>query len=312
MLGLAFHPNYKQNGFFYLSYINKNDSSIVSRFNITENIEIANKNSEKIIMKFPKASNHNISGHLTFGPNDHFLYISFGDSVNYQSTVSNSVNFTNFYGKILRINVDNNFPYVIPPDNPFFNNIYKKSEIFCFGLQSPRRFSFDKLTNDFLVPDISKKSWQEINWNSWGVSKNANFGWNLMEGNHCFDQETFCDTTGLIMPVFEYPNNVSYIKKLINMGNQETYGCAVVGGYVYRGDKHYTLYGSYVFGDHCSNQIWVLNKNKNGKPIIKNIKKELEKNSQSFPITISSFGEDNLGELYVVDYIGAVYKFISN
>ena len=312
LLGLAFHPNYKQNGFFYLSYINKNDSSIVSRFSITEDIEIANRNSEKIIMKLPKASNHNISGHLAFGPNDHFLYISFGDSVNYQSTVSNSVNFTNFYGKILRINVDNNFPYVIPPDNPFFNNIYKKSEIFCFGLQSPRRFSFDKLTNDFLIPDISKKSWQEINWNSWGVSKNANFGWNLMEGNHCFDQETFCDTTGLIMPVFEYPNNVSYIKKLINMGNQETYGCEVIGGYVYRGDKHYTLYGSYVFGDHCSNQIWVLNKNKNGKPIIKNIKKELEKNSQSFPITISSFGEDSLGELYIVDYIGAVYKFISN
>ena len=312
LLGLAFHPNYKENGFFYLSYINKNDSSIVSRFSITEDIEIANKNSEKIIMKLPKASNHNISGHLSFGPNDHFLYISFGDSVNYQSTVSNSVNFTNFYGKILRINVDNNFPYVVPPDNPFFNNIYKESEIFCFGLQSPRRFSFDKLTNDFLIPDISKKSWQEINWNSWGVSKNANFGWNIMEGNHCFDQETFCDTTGLIMPVFEYPNNVSYIKKLINMGNQETYGCAVVGGYVYRGDKHYTLYGSYVFGDHCSNQIWVLNKNKNGKPIIKNIKKELEKNSQSFPITISSFGEDSLGELYIVDYIGAVYKFISN
>ena len=312
LLGLAFHPNYKENGFFYLSYINKNDSSIVSRFSITEDIEIANKNSEKIIMKLPKASNHNISGHLAFGPNDHFLYISFGDSVNYQSTVSNSINYTNFYGKILRINVDNNFPYVIPPDNPFFNNIYKKSEIFCFGLQSPRRFSFDKLTNDFLIPDISKKSWQEINWNSWGVSKNANFGWNLMEGNHCFDQETFCDTTGLIMPVFEYPNNVSYIKKLINMGNQETYGCAVVGGYVYRGDKHYTLYGSYVFGDHCSNQIWVLNKNKNGKPIIKNIKKELEKNSQGFPITISSFGEDSLGELYIVDYIGAVYKFISN
>ena len=81
---------------------------------------------------------------------------------------------------------------------------------------------------------------------------------------------------------------------------------------MYRGDKHHTLYGSYVFGDHCSNQIWVLNKNKNGKPIIKNIKKELEENSQSFPITISSCGEDNLGELYVVDYIGAVYKFISN
>ena len=170
--------------------------------------------------------------------------------------------------RISRAAKKNNIENIIQvtADNPFFDNIYKKSEIFCFGLQSPRRFSFDKLTNDFLVPDISKKSWQEINWNSWGVSKNANFGWNLMEGNHCFDQEIFCDTTELIMPSYEYPSNVSYIKKLINMGNEETYGCAVVGGYVYRGDKHYTLYGSYVFGDHCSNQIWVLNKNKNGKP----------------------------------------------
>ena len=312
LLGLAFHPNYKQNGFFYLSYINKNDSSIVSRFSVTENIEIANKNSEKIIMKFPKGSNHNISGHLSFGPNDGFLYISFGDSTDYQSTTGNSLNFTNFYGKILRINVNNDFPYVIPLDNPFFDNFYKKPEIFCFGLQSPRRFSFDKLTNDFLVSDISHKSWQEINWNSWEISKNANFGWNLMEGNHCFDQEIFCDTTGLIMPMYEYPSKVSYIKKLINMGNEETFGCAVVGGYVYRGDKHYTLYGSYIFGDYCSNQIWALNKNKKGKPTLKNIKKELKKNSQSFPITISSFGEDNFGELYVVDYMGAIYKFISN
>ena len=96
------------------------------------------------------------------------------------------------------------------------------------------------------------------------------------------------------------------------MGNEETFGCAVVGGYVYRGDKHYTLYGSYVFGDYCSNQIWALNKNKKGKTTLKNIKKELKKNSQSFPITISSFGEDNFGELYVVDYMGAIYKFISN
>ena len=312
LLGIAFHPHYQQNGFFYLSYINKKDSSTISRFSVSENIEVANENSEKIIMKFPKGSNHNISGHLSFGPSDHFLYISIGDSVHYQSTIGNSVNFTNFYGKILRINVNSDFPYVVPTDNPFFDDFYKKPEIFCFGLQSPRKFSFDKLTNNFLVSDISHKSWQEINWNSWDVSKNANFGWNIMEGNHCFDQETFCDTTGLIMPIYAYPHKVSYIRKLINMGKEETFGCAVVGGYVYRGDKHHTLYGSYVFGDYCSNQIWVLNKNKKGKPTLKNIKKELKKNSQSFPITISSFGEDNLGELYVVDYMGAIYKFISN
>jgi len=312
LLGLAFHPNYKQNGFFYLSYIDKNNNSIISRFSVTENIEIANKNSEKIILKLPKGNSHNISGHLSFGPHDGFLYISFGDSVEYQSTISNSLNFTNHYGKILRIDVSKKRPYTIPSDNPFIDTFYKKSEIFCYGLQRPQRFSFDNLTNDLLIADISHKSWQEVNWNSWDASKNANFGWNFMEGKHCFDQESLCDTVGLTMPIYEYPSRVSYIKKLMNMGNEETYGCAIVGGYVYRGSKHYTLYGAYIFGDYCSNQIWMLNKNKKGKPTLKNIKKELKENSQSFPITISSFGQDNLGELYVVDYMGSIFKFISN
>ena len=115
------------------------------------------------------------------------------------------------------------------------------------------------------------------------------------------------------MPLFEYPSpsQVSYMQKLMNMGSQRTYGCEVVGGYVYRGDKHDSLYGSYVFGDFCSNQIWVLSKKK-GNITIKNIKSQLKKNSQSFPLTISSFGEDNSNELYVVDYMGAIYKFISN
>jgi len=313
LMGLAFHPNYEQNGFFYLSYINKNDSSVVSRFSVTENIEIANKNSERIVMKIPKESNHNISGHLSFGPHDGFLYISFGDSIQPQSATSNSLNFTNYYGKILRVNVNKDLPYVIPSDNPFFDKLYKKPEIFCYGLQRPQRFSFDKLTNDLLIPDISYKSWQEVNWNSWEISKSANFGWNFMEGNHCFDHESLCDTVGLTMPTYEYPSKgVSYIKKIMHMGNEETYGCAVVGGYVYRGDKHYTLYGSYIFGDYCSNQIWVLRKNKKGNLTLKNIKAELKENSQSFPITISSFGQDNLGEIYVVDYMGVIYKFISN
>ena len=147
---------------------------------------------------------------------------------------------------------------------PLWEIFIKKAEIFCYGLQNPRRFSFDKNTNDLIISDISQKSWQEINWNNWENSKKANFGWDITEGNHCVDQETFCDTSGLMMPLFEYPSpsQVSYMQKLINMGSKRTYGCEVVGGYVYRGDKHDSLYGSYVFGDFCSNQIWVLSKKK--------------------------------------------------
>ena len=311
LLGLAFHPNYIENGFFYLSYINKKDTLVISRFNVTENIDIADKHSEKSIMKLEKKNNLNFSGHLIFGPNDGFLYISMGDDKHYQSTSSSSLDLTNFYGKVLRIDVNNNFPYSIPDDNPFLGDFYKKAEIFCYGLQNPRRFSFDKSTGELLISDISQKSWQEINWNSWENSKKANFGWDITEGNHCVDQETFCDTSELIMPIYEYPSQVSYMQKLMNMGYNGTYGCEVVGGYVYRGDKHDSLYGSYVFGDLCSNQIWVLNKKKTG-VTIKNIKTELKRNSKTFPLAISSFGEDNLQELYVVDYMGTIYKFISN
>ena len=310
LLGLAFHPDYEKNGFFFLSYLNKKDISIISRFRVTKNKEIADENSEKIIMKLAQ-SNEN-GGHITFGPKDGLLYISFGDSSNATSIINNSQNLTNFYGKILRININEGQPYVIPLDNPFIDQFYKKAEIFCYGLQNPRRFCFDRLTNELIIGDIGKNSWQEINWKSWDDTKEANFGWNIMEGNHCFDEETLCDTTGLILPIYEYPSRVSYMKKLINMGNEETFGCAIVGGYVYRGDKHYSLYGSYIFGDYCSNQIWSLKQTKKRTIALKNIRQELKKNSQSFPIIISSFGEDNSGELYIVDYMGAIYKFISN
>ena len=313
LLGLAFHPNYIKNGFFYLSYFNKQDTLVVSRFNVTKSLEIADKHSEKTILKVEKNSNSSFSGHLIFGPNDGFLYISLGDNKHHQSVSSNSLDLTNFYGKVLRVDVNNNFPYSIPDDNPFIGDFYKKAEIFCYGLQNPRRFSFDKNTNELIISDISQKSWQEINWNTWENSKKANFGWGIIEGNHCVDQETFCDTSGLMMPSFEYPspNKVSYMQRLMNMGSKRAYGCEVVGGYVYRGDKHDSLYGSYVFGDFCSNQIWVLNKKKTG-ITIENIKNKLKENSQTFPLTISSFGEDNLQELYVVDYMGTIYKFISN
>ena len=311
MLGMAFHPNYKKNGFFFVHYINKNNKSIVSRFSVTNNKDIADKNTEKIIIKIPQPDKINVGGHLAFGPKDGFLYIAIGSPNQNNEEKNNAQDLTNLYGSIIRINIDQGEPYSIPKDNPFVNEYYKRPEIFCFGLKNPWRFSFDSKNNDIIIGDINEKSWEEINWNSWDESKGANFGWNIMEGKHCYDEESFCDTTNLKQPIYEYPNNVSYMRKFINMGHQETSGCAITGGYVYRGVKHLSLQGAYIFGDYCNGRIWAFKKHNNIFNLY-NLQQELKDKSKSLPISIASFGEDSSGELYIVDYMGPIYKFISN
>ena len=312
LLGLAFHPDYKTNGYFYLNYVNKNDSSIVSRFSVTDNPNIADEGTEKMILGIPQPFGNHNGGHLAFGPKDGMLYIGFGDGGKWGDPYNNSQDLKTLLGAILRINVDKGDPYTIPPDNPFFNDTGKRSEIFCYGLRNPWRFSFDRETSDLIIGDVGQNLWEEINWLTWDESLGANFGWRTMEGNHCYDPEEFCDTTGLIMPVFEYPNNASYMKILIGMDEREATGCSVTGGYVYRGNNNPDLWGTYIFGDYCTGRIWSF-KLKNGKPTkFKNLRPELKKHSRDVPLFISSFGEDSSGELYVVDYLGAVYKFVSN
>ena len=312
LLGLAFHPDYKTNGYFYLNYVNKNDSSIVSRFSVTDNPNIADEGTEKMILGIPQPFGNHNGGHLAFGPKDGMLYIGFGDGGKWGDPYNNSQDLKTLLGAILRINVDKGDPYTIPPDNPFFNDTDKRAEIFCYGLRNPWRFSFDRETSDLIIGDVGQNLWEEINWLTWDESLGANFGWRIMEGNHCYDPEEFCDTTGLIMPVFEYPNNASYMKILIGMDEREATGCSVTGGYVYRGNNNPDLWGTYIFGDYCTGRIWSF-KLKNGKPTkFKNLRPELKKHSRDVPLFISSFGEDSSGELYVVDYLGAVYKFISN
>ncbi len=312
LLGLAFHPDYKTNGYFYLNYVNKNDSSIVSRFSVTDNPNIADEGTEKMILGIPQPFGNHNGGHLAFGPKDGMLYIGFGDGGKWGDPYNNSQDLKTLLGAILRINVDKGDPYTIPPDNPFFNDTGKMSEIFCYGLRNPWRFSFDRETSDLIIGDVGQDLWEEINWLTWDESLGANFGWRTMEGNHCYNPEEFCDTTGLIMPVFEYPNNASYMKILIGMDEREATGCSVTGGYVYRGNNNPDLWGTYIFGDYCTGRIWSF-KLKNGKPTkFKNLRPELKKHSRDVPLFISSFGEDSSGELYVVDYLGAVYKFISN
>ena len=312
LLGLAFHPDYNNNGYFYLNYVNKNDSSIVARFSVSKNPNIADEKTEKIILGIPQPYGNHNGGHLAFGPRDGMLYIGFGDGGKWGDPYNNAQDLNSLLGAILRINVDKGDPYSIPADNPFINQGSKRAEIFCYGLRNPWRFSFDRETNDLTIGDVGQNLWEEINWLSWEKSLGANFGWRTMEGDHCYNPEDFCDTTGLIMPVFEYPNNASYLKILIGMDEREATGCSVTGGYVYRGTENPRLWGTYIFGDYCTGRIWSFTLN-NGKPSnFQNLRTELKKHSKDVPLFISSFGEDSFGELYVVDYLGAIYKFVSN
>ncbi len=311
LLGLAFHPNYANNGYFYVNYINKNNLTVISRFSTSDNINIADKDSEVIILEILQPFDNNNGGHLAFGPSDGFLYIGLGDGGSTGDPYNNSQDLNTLLGSILRIDIDRGNPYSIPKDNPFFNHNNKKEEIFCYGLRNPWRFSFDHNNNDIIIGDVGKNIWEEIHWSSWEDAKGGNYGWRVMEGNHCHNPEDFCDTTGLIMPVHEYPNNASFIKKLIGMNNKEASGCSVTGGYVYRGEKIRQLQGVYVFGDYCTGRIWSLKFNGEKATSFKNLHQDLKKNSKEMPLVISSFGEDSSGELYVVDYLGAIYKFIS-
>ena len=311
LLGLAFHPKYQDNGYFFVNYVNKNDSTIVSRFSVTENPDLANKDSEKILIGLPQPFGNHNGGHLTFGPKDGMLYIGVGDGGKWGDPFNHSQNLNTLFGAILRIDIDNGEPYAIPIDNPFFGQKNKKQEIFCYGLRNPWRFSFDRITNNLIIGDVGQNLWEEVNWSSWEESKGGNFGWKIMEANHCYNPEEFCDTTGLILPVHEYPNNAAYMKILMGMDDKEATGCSVTGGYVYRGSENKRFWGTYIFGDYCTGRIWSF-KLRNGKPAsFQNLRKLLKNNSKDMPLFISSFGEDNAGELYIVDYLGAIYKFIS-
>ena len=310
LLGLAFHPNYSYNGFFYVNYVNKNDTSIVSRFSVTDNSEIADKLSEKVLIKLGQPFGNHNGGHLAFGPQDGMLYIGFGDGGKGGDPFNNAQNLNILLGSILRIDVDSGNPYGIPPDNPFVGQKDKRGEIFCYGLRNPWRFSFDRETNDLIIGDVGQNLWEEINWNTWNDANGANFGWRIMEANHCYNPETNCDESGLIKPIHEYPNNANYMKILVGMDEAGATGCSVTGGYVYRGSEIPDLQGTYIFGDYCTGRIWSFKQEGNHPVQFKKLRPELKKNSVDIPLFISSFGEDNSGELYVVEYMGAIYKFI--
>ena len=244
------------------------------------------------------------------------MYISIGDGGSSGDPEYRAQDLSNWFGTILRIDVNVDNGYKIPKDNPFYNNEPYKGEIWHYGLRNVWRFSFDKKTGDMYLGDVGQNNWEEIDWQPSNSKGGYNYGWNILEGTHCYDKEGIkCSSqNGLehwqnhtILPIFEYPNDANYVKTIMGIKQPKLQGCSVTGGYVYRGKNKPDLYGRYFFGDYCTGKVWSL-KNNNGIVNIIEHTQELLSTMNKKQFYLSSFGEDGNGELYLVDYSGEVYS----
>jgi glucose/arabinose dehydrogenase len=287
LLGLAFHPNYKQNGYFFVNYINQDQNTVVARYQVSStDSSLANPLSELILLTISQPfSNHN-GGDLHFGP-DGFLYVSSGDGGSGGDPQNNSQNLTNLLGKILRIDVDNTAPglnYAVPVGNPFADGLGGNAdEIWSFGLRNPWRFSFDKLTGDMWIGDVGQNAYEEIDFEPVNTTGGVNYGWRCFEGTHAYNTNG-CNGS-YTPPVYEYAHDQ---------------GCSVTGGYVYRGTNYPELTGRYLYVDFCSGKLWSLKKV--GIDWVNEI--VYQNSSRNF----TTFGEDLNGELYIGTINGEVYK----
>ena len=272
LLGLAFHPDYEQNGFFYVNYTGDGGNTRISRFQASGNF--ADQNSEKVLLVIDQPyPNHN-GGALAFGP-DGYLYAGLGDGGSGGDPQKNGQNTNSLLGKILRLDVNNGDPYTIPSDNPFGN------EVWAYGLRNPWRISFDQSTGDLYIGDVGQGAWEEIDYLPAGSQGGANFGWSIMEGNHNYDGEP---QSGMYLPVAEYSHAEG--------------GCSVTGGYVYRGAAMPEWNGIYLYGDYCSGKIWALFLSEG---------KWQSKVMFETGVLITSFGQDESGEIYLASDTGDIY-----
>ncbi|MEX0779976.1 MAG: PQQ-dependent sugar dehydrogenase [Balneolales bacterium] len=287
LLGLAFHPDYQSNGYFYVNYTATNpDRTVISRFQVSpDNPEQADQTSEQEVLSFAQPySNHN-GGQVSFGP-DSYLYIAVGDGGSGGDPEENGQDRTTLLGTILRIDVDNQQSgqnYAIPSDNPFVGNDEGyREEIYAWGLRNPWRFSFDVANDRLWTGDVGQNQYEEIDI----IEKGRNYGWNIMEGFHCFEPSEGCDQSGLEMPIWEYDRSEGDI--------------SVTGGFVYRGLTLTDLTGQYIFADYASGRIWALDYSDMDNPVNTEILQA--------DFAIPSFGVDQDNELYICGFDGKIYK----
>ena len=291
LLGLAFPPNFAESGYFYVHYSDLGGDTAISRFQVNPaNPDVVDPASESVVLQIAQpARNHN-GGMLAFGP-DGYLWIGMGDGGGGGDTYGNGQNPAALLGKMLRIDVtsDPSVPYVIPADNPWinadWNGVDVLDEVWAIGLRNPWRYSFDRATGDLWMADVGQNVYEEVNFTVAGSPGGLNYGWPIMEATHCFNSGS-CDQTGLELPVAEYDHSK---------------GCSITGGYVYRGSAYPALQGVYLFGDYCTGIVWATVPTPDG---AWNTTEVLQSGAQ-----ISSFGEDESGELYATDLsTGTIYQ----
>ena len=284
LLGLAFHPDYRRNGRFFVNYTRRPDgATVVAEYRRGGSPDAAARQERVVLVVMQPESNHN-GGMVAFGP-DGYLYIGIGDGGAWGDPGNRAQNPDELLGKILRIDVDHGDPYASPADNPFVKG-GGRPEIYAMGMRNPWRFSFDRESGGLWVADVGQKKWEEVNL----VTRGGNYGWRLMEGGHCYNPAVACPTEGLVLPVMEY--------------GHEAGRCSIIGGYVYRGRALPALRDAYVSGDFCSGEVFVFRPSAEGGGVAGPA--VLLKTG----FRISSFGQDEAGELYVLDHGGGIHRLI--
>jgi len=288
LLGLAFSPNYATDGYFYVNYTNKtgNGNSVIARYQVSANPDVADAASEQILLTIYQPFNNHNGGSLKFG-SDGFLYCAVGDGGSSGDPDNRAQNADSLLGKILRIDVAGGGPYSIPASNPFALS-GGAPEIWALGVRNPWRMSFDRLTNDLWIADVGQNIWEEINFQSANSAGGENYGWRCYEANANFN-------TGGCSPA------ASYTAPIHSYTHASTNGCAVTGGYVYRGTAFPDMYGYYFYSDYCNGAIYAIS-------------------TAQIPTTAGTFtgqnfvtfGENNVGELFVGSQAnGTVYRLVS-
>jgi len=284
LLGLAFHPAFSSNGRFFIFYTDLRGDLIIARLQAAANTSAVDLSSRRTILRIPhrENANHN-GGQIAFGP-DGYLYIGTGDGGGGGDEPNNAQNRRKLLGKVLRIDIDKGSKYSIPSKNPFARSKTFRKEIYAYGLRNPYRFSFDKVSKRLFLGDVGQSRFEEINI----IKSGGNYGWRITEGKACFNPESNCNKKGLVSPVATY---------------DQSEGRAVIGGYVYRGTAISDLVGKYIFADYIAGTIWSL------RQFGRTWQRSTLLQSRAL---VSSFGEDQKGELYVSDIgSGIIFKLIN-
>ena len=281
LLGLAFPPGFAQKQRFYVNYTDLKGDTIIALYRVSANPDIADVTSETILLKLTQPFENHNGGQVRFGP-DGYLYIGMGDGGSGGDPMGNGQNLGTLLAKMLRIDVESEPGSVrIPPSNPFVNRAGARPEIWAYGLRNPWRFSFDRPTGNLWIADVGQDLYEEIDFQPGTSLGGENYGWNRMEGLHCYLPS--CSMAGLTLPVAEYPHSQ---------------GCSVTGGFVYRGNISPGLRSLYIYADYCSGRIWGLERRGSVW-----VNRELLMSG----LTIRTFGEDEAGEIYLGSENGAIY-----